>query len=45
MNSVDLDPTNTLVVTGTMDGKCLDKMDLTVDNINSIFSVLSQPAS
>ena len=22
MNSVDLDPTNTLVVTGTMDGKC-----------------------
>ena len=22
VNSVDLDPTNTLVVTGTMDGKC-----------------------
>ena len=39
MNSVDLDPTNTLVVTGTMDGKGLVIISI------AFISIFTQPAS
>ena len=42
MNSVDLDPTNTLVVTGTMDGKC-PAIQLVIVAIALCLSVFGPP--